>query len=109
MEACGSYRPWHDKQSGKTFLRGSQSKCLHYYFYFIDPYLGFGYIRVPTWFPFKLQIYFNGHNVLANELDKQGIYINLFQNLFVFCITLTYKVLKKVKLRKNSKNQETTK
>ena len=22
MEACGSYKPWHNKQSGKTFLRG---------------------------------------------------------------------------------------
>ena len=48
MEACGSYRPWHDKQTGKTFLKSSQSKCLHYYYYFIDPYLGYGYIRVPT-------------------------------------------------------------
>jgi len=84
MEACSSYRPWHDKQSGKTYLRGSQSKCLHYYFYFIDPYLGFGYIRVPTWCPFKLQIYFNGHNILANELDKQGIKYSMIDNAFDF-------------------------
>ncbi len=37
MESCGSYRPWHDKKSDRTFLRGSQSKCLHYYFCFRDP------------------------------------------------------------------------
>ena len=48
MEACSSYKPWHDKESGKTFLKGTQGKCLHYYFYFIDPYLGYGYVRVPT-------------------------------------------------------------
>jgi len=84
MEACGSYRPWHDKQSGKTFLRGSQSKCLHYYFYFIDSYLGFGYIRVPTWCPFKLQVYFNGHYILANELDKHGIEYSMIDNAFDF-------------------------
>lgn len=82
MEACGSYRPWHDKQSGKTFLRGSQSKCLHYYFYFIDPYLGFGYIRVPTWCPFKLQVYINGHNILAGELDKHGLKYSMIDNAF---------------------------
>jgi hypothetical protein len=82
MEACGSYRPWHDKQSGKTFLKGSQSKCLHYYFYFIDPYLGYGYIRVPTWCPFKLQIYINGHNILANELSKNGIGYSMIDNAF---------------------------
>ena len=35
METCGSYKPWHDKQTGKTYLKGSQSKCLHYYFYFM--------------------------------------------------------------------------
>ena len=82
MESCGSYRPWHDKKSGRTFLRGSQSKCLHYYFYFIDPYLGYGYIRVPTWCPFKLQVYINGHNILANELDKQGIKYSMIDNAF---------------------------
>ena len=82
MEACGSYKPWHNKQSGKTFLKGTQGKCLHYYFYFIDPYLGYGYIRVPTWCPFKLQVYINGHNILANELDKQGIKYSMIDNAF---------------------------
>ena len=82
MEACGSYRPWHDKKTGKTFLKGNQGKCLHYYFYFIDPYLGYGYIRVPTWCPFKLQIYINGHNILANELDKNDIKYTMLDNAF---------------------------
>ncbi len=82
MEACGSYKPWHDKKSGKTFLKGSQSKCLHYYFYFIDEYLGYGYIRVPTWCPFKLRVYINGHNILANELGKQGIGFSMLDNAF---------------------------
>lgn len=82
MEACGSYRPWHDKQSGKTYLRGSQSKCLHYYFYFIDAYLGFGYFRVPTWCPFKLQVYINGHNILSGELDKHGLKYSMIDNAF---------------------------
>ncbi len=82
MEACGSYKPWHDKKTGKTFLKGSQGKCLHYYFYFIDPYLGYGYIRVPTWCPFKLQIYINGHNILANELDKCGVKYSMLDNSF---------------------------
>lgn len=82
MESCGSYKPWHDKQTGKTFLKGTQSKCLHYYFYFIDPYLGYGYIRVPTWCPFKLQVYLNGHNILANELDKQNLKYSMLDNAF---------------------------
>jgi hypothetical protein len=35
MEACPSYRPWHDKQTHETFLKPASGKCLHYYFYFI--------------------------------------------------------------------------
>lgn len=82
MESCPSYQPWHDKNTGKTYLRGTQGKCLHYYFYFIDEYLGLGYIRVPTWCPFKLQIYFNGHHLLARELDNAGISYTMIDNAF---------------------------
>lgn len=48
MEQCNTYKPWYDKSSGKTFLKFDQSKCLHYYFYFIDKELGLCYLRVPT-------------------------------------------------------------
>ena len=40
----------------------------NYYFYFIDEELGLTYVRVPTWLPCRLQIYFNGHNWLAAQL-----------------------------------------
>ena len=60
MEACPSYKPWHDKSSGKTYLRPETGKCLHYYFYFIDDELGLCYLRVPTWAPFGLQILCKG-------------------------------------------------
>jgi len=36
MEACPSYKPWHDKPSGRTFLKVIRASVLHYYFYFID-------------------------------------------------------------------------
>ena len=83
MEACESYRPWHDKASGKTFLKPDSGKCLHYYFYFIDEHLGLCYLRVPTWCPFRLQFYCNGHNWLARKLDAQGIGYAMADNAFV--------------------------
>lgn len=82
MEGCTAYKPWHDKRTGKTFLKGSTSKCLHYYFYFMDEYLGLGYVRVPTWCPFRLQVYFNGHGVLKNQLDQLGIGYTMIENAF---------------------------
>jgi len=82
METCPSYRPWHDKKTGRTFLKPDSGKCLHYYFYFIDPELGLCYLRVPTWCPFRLQFYFNGHSLLATRLRKQGIEYQLLDNGF---------------------------
>ena len=69
MEACDTYKPWHDKHTHRTFLRPDTGKCLHYYFYFIDAELGLIYLRVPTWCPFRLQFYCNGHSW---EARRQG-------------------------------------
>ncbi|MCP4763054.1 MAG: MarR family transcriptional regulator, partial [archaeon] len=38
-----------------------------------DEDLGLCYVRVPTWCPFQLQIYFNGHIVLNSAMKKEGI------------------------------------
>jgi hypothetical protein len=83
MEPYPSFKPWHDKRSGKTFLRSTAAKCLHYYFYFLDRELGLCYLRVPTWAPFRLQFYCNGHSVLARELAKRKIAATLLDNAFV--------------------------
>ena len=83
MEACSSYRPWHDKVTGKTYLKPDSSKCMTYYFYFMDEQLGLCYLRVPTWCPFRLQFYFNGHNWLANQLKQRGVAYKMLDNAFV--------------------------
>jgi hypothetical protein len=83
MERCQAYRPWHNKQTHKTYVKMTQGKCLHYYFYFIDPDLGLCYLRVPTWSPFRLQFYFNGHNALAAQLQKEQIVFEQIDNAFL--------------------------
>ena len=83
MEACSSYRPWHDKVTGKTYLKPDSSKCRTYYFYFVDEQLGWCYLRVPTWCPFRLQFYCNGHNWLANKLKECGVAYEMLDNAFL--------------------------
>jgi hypothetical protein len=83
MEACSAYKPWHDKNSHKTFLRPTHGKCLHYYFYFIDEEVGLCYLRVPTWCPFRLQFYCNGHSWLENKLTANGIGYAMADNAFI--------------------------
>jgi hypothetical protein len=83
METCDSYRPWHDKSTHRNLVKPSGGKCLHYYFYFIDAELGLVYLRVPTWAPFRLQFYCNGHSWLARQLDAEGIGYTMADNAFV--------------------------
>ena len=83
MEACSSYRAWYDKASGQTHLKPTSGKCLHYYFYFIDEQFGLCYVRVPTWAPFRLQVYFNGHSWLARQLSHAGIAFEMVDNAFI--------------------------
>ncbi|MEO7852088.1 MAG: MarR family transcriptional regulator [Rubrivivax sp.] len=83
MEGCPSYTPWLDKSNGHVFLRPAQGKCLHYYFYFIDEDFGLCYLRVPTWAPFGLQFYCNGHSALARSLRREGIDFAQEDNAFL--------------------------
>jgi len=82
MEPCGSYKPWHDKKSHKTYLKPDDGKCLHYYVYFIDEDLGLCSLRVPTWCPFRLQFYCNGHSVLARQMTQRNIAYRVLDNAF---------------------------
>lgn len=83
MEACTAYKPWHNKKTHKTYLRSTSGKCLHYYFYFIDAVVGLCYLRVPTWCPFRLQFYCNGHSWLASKLTAEGIDYATADNAFI--------------------------
>jgi hypothetical protein len=83
MEACTAYKPWYNKKTHKTYLKTVPGKCLHYYFYFITAELGLCYLRVPTWAPFRLQFYCNGHNMLASALSKKKINFQMLDNVFV--------------------------
>lgn len=82
MEPCPAFTPWHDKTSGRTTLRYKDGKCLHYYFYLIDPEFGLCYLRVPTWAPFRLQFYCNGHQWLAGHLRQHSIAVEPLDNTF---------------------------
>jgi hypothetical protein len=84
METCTAFKPWHDKTSQKTFFKYDSGRCLHYYFYFIDDVFGLCYLRVPTWAPFRLQFYCNGHNYLAIQLAKKNIRFQQIENAFIY-------------------------
>ena len=83
MEACASYKPWHDKGNGKTYLRPEHGKCLHYYFYFIDAELGLCYLRVPTWAPFACSSTATATAAWRGSSTREGIDFTQADNAFV--------------------------
>jgi hypothetical protein len=64
-------------------VRPRLRKCLHLYFYVIDRELGFMHIRLQTWFPFQIQIYLNGHEWLARQLERRGVEFERYENTFL--------------------------
>lgn len=83
VERCSTYKPlWQSRACPR--LRYDEGRCLHYYFYFVDEDLGLCFIRVPTWAPFRLEVYCNGHNWLACQLRRQPIQYTQVDNAFAW-------------------------
>jgi hypothetical protein len=53
------------------------------YFYYLDADFGLMHLRLPTWFPFTLQVYVNGHEWLGRQLLRQRQGFVQHDNAFV--------------------------
>jgi hypothetical protein len=82
VEACQSFKMVPGEKRPR--LINARRKCLCLYFYFIDRELGFMHVRIPTWFPFTIQIYLNGHEWLAYKMDQSGITYTKLENAFLW-------------------------
>ena len=83
VESTRVYKPSFNKKTKKSELVSRMGKCLHYYFYFIEPVLGLCYFRVATWMPFGVQFYCNGHHYLYKQLDRKGVPYTALDNALV--------------------------
>jgi hypothetical protein len=75
----------HARADGYAQVIARRGACIHYYLYWIDSMLGLIHVRVPTWLPLRLQVYFNGHSWLANRLQATGITYQLADNALSQC------------------------
>jgi hypothetical protein len=73
VEPCLSYELVRDREAKRLALVPRHRKCLFLYHYQIHPVLGFMHARIQTWFPFSIQICFNGREWLARSMDAAGI------------------------------------
>ena len=82
-EKCRSFHVRRCPKSGNPRLVAASRRCLHLYFYFIDPQLGWVHVRLQTWFPFLIQIGINGHDILSKLMDRAGQPYQRIENGFV--------------------------
>lgn len=73
VEPCSSFAIYKNRDTHRLELVRRRRKCLHFYFYFLHPQLGFCHVRLQSWFPFEVQVWVNGREALARQLDRRGV------------------------------------
>ncbi|MGH9290313.1 MAG: hypothetical protein ACRD0V_18800 [Acidimicrobiales bacterium] len=80
VEPCMSFQVRKSMKTHRLECTRRERKCLHHYLYLIDPEFGFMHIRIQGWIPYECQIYINGREWLARQLDKAGVGYLRYEN-----------------------------
>lgn len=62
-----------DRESGRLVPEVQTRKCLHLYHYLQHPRFGLCHVRVQTWLPYTVEVYLNGREWLARQMDAAGL------------------------------------
>ena len=82
VEPCRTWFVRGNKKTRHLELQKQWGKCVHLYFYFLHTRLGFLHLRLQTWFPFLVQICFNGREWLSRQMDAAGLKYERRDNCF---------------------------
>lgn len=81
VENCQTFQPMK-QQNGLLQLRSVTRKCKYYYFYYQDKNFGFMHVKLQTWFPFMIQVYINGREMMKRTFDENQISYQMYDNSF---------------------------
>lgn len=81
LEACKTAKVF-GSDSGKLVVKTVSSKCLYYYLYYLDKDFGFMFVKLQTWFPFNIQVYINGRELMKSVFRQNGIAYSCYDNSF---------------------------
>lgn len=82
VEPCATFTVGPNREAKRLELRAHNGKCLHQYFYLIDPQLGWLNVRLQTWLPLTVHVVINGREWLAQQLIRKGIAFERRGNCF---------------------------
>lgn len=81
VEYCQTLQPLKNEK-GMLYLANVDRKCKYYYFYYLDKNFGFMHVKLQTWFPFLIQVYINGREMMKHVFDENGITYKMYDNSF---------------------------
>lgn len=81
VENCQTFQPVK-QDNGLLQLRSVTRKCKYYYFYYLDKNFGFMHVKLQTWFPFMIQVYINGRELMKHVFEENGISYQMYDNSF---------------------------
>ena len=84
IEVCSTMNVIKNGKEKKLELKWGPRKCKYYYLYYLDKDFGFMHIKIQSWFPFMVQIYINGHEWLKQQLIKENITFDMYNNSFSY-------------------------
>ena len=82
VEPCHSFTIRRDRAAQRLRLVAGERKCLHLYFYFLDPDFGLMHVRLQTWLPFTIHVCINGRAWLARQLTRAAVPFTQVDNCF---------------------------
>jgi hypothetical protein len=81
LETCATFRLQYGQ--GRPRLKRDYRRCTVLYVYVLHATLGLIHVKLETWFPLTMQVYVNGHEWLARQLDRAGVAYTQADNAFV--------------------------
>ncbi len=82
LETCWAFDV--NSVNGVLKVQGERSKCSFLYHYYLHPQFGWMFVRLQTWFPFEIQVYLNGREWLARQMDREGLNYLRSDNKFLW-------------------------
>ena len=81
-EPCTIWNAHHSRELKRIVFDRRQGRCLHVYHYINHEDLGLIHVRLQTWMPYDIQVYVNGREWLARQMQRAGMRFTKNDNCF---------------------------
>lgn len=73
VEPCVAMTVRLNRETGRLEPRLEDRRALHLYHYYQHDQFGLCHVRVQTWYPFTVEVWINGREWLARQMDEAGV------------------------------------